>query len=234
MQALDTTIQVSPGGKMSDAGKRRIAGHLRAITAPLDVDDGPIDIRVQIGSPKRTTAQNRLLWEVYARISETYRKAGRQFAPDTIHLYLKGAVLPLVADEYEIETGERLDVEDFHEMPNGRTVRTLTTTGLTKPAFSLYLRRCEEHLIDMGLSLDLSDLLDEAGRTREGKGTEPSHLAAVTYDELGNPLSDEPFASPPAPGDEPAPGPLHEGEEMTETVTMTHAEYLAHISGHFG
>ena len=24
------------------------------------------------------------------------------------------------------------------------------------------------------------------------------------------PLSDEPFASPPAPGDEPAPGPLHE------------------------
>ena len=189
---------------MSEAGARRIAAHLRAITAPLEDSDAPVDVRVQLGSPKRTTAQNRLLWLVYNRISDTYRQAGRAFSPDTVHLYLKGAVLPQVADEYEVETGERLDVEDLREMPDGRTVRTLTTTGLTKPAFSLYLRRCEEHLIDMGLSLDLSDLIEEAATTREGRGTEPSELATVPYDAEGNPVGDEP-APEPAEDRQPAP-----------------------------
>ena len=231
MQALDTTVLVDGAGRMSAAGASRLAGHLRAVTAALD-DDDTLDVRLQVGSPKRTTAQNRLLWQVYNRISDAYREGGRHFAPDTIHLYLKGAVLPLVAAEWERETGEMIEVEDFRELPNGATVRTLTTTGLTKGSFSLYLVRAQEHLIDAGLSLDLSDLLEEARGTREGGGTEPSELRTVPYDAAGNPLSDEPFVEPARAHAVDGPGPI-DREPVAEAASAGPPSILD-LMGHPG
>ncbi|MEO0560082.1 MAG: hypothetical protein AAF170_18090 [Bacteroidota bacterium] len=181
MRHLDATFTLDASGHLSESGRRRIASHLRACAAHLD-DGETMDVRVQVGSPKRSTAQNRLYWAVVARIQLAFLDAGHHYTTDALHVYLKGVLLETVCAEYEGETGEVLECVRILTMPDGTEVRTLTTTALTKPAFSLYLMRIEEHMIDtLGVPVDLSDLMDEARSTRQGKISEPSDLETIPF-----------------------------------------------------
>ena len=220
MQPFERTAmirRVNGRGVLSASAQQALDRHLDARVRHLE-DGQETPGRVKVTGTTRSTAANNLYRGPWMeKVLVAFAKAGKAFTDEDIHIYLKPRVLPRLAQEWLEMTGEEVDYEDWHSFPDGSSHRTLTTTRLTPGQFSMWLMMGTAHLqVDLGLDVDVSDVLDEAGtpeapKLKSGRIDEAGRSRYFRYpEEETAPLSDEPFASPPAPGDEPAPGPLHE------------------------
>lgn len=211
--SLDIVADLGADGRLSASAGRQVAAYLR--TRARDVEAGcTVPVRVQIGTPLRSTRANNLYWAVLGRISLAYIDAGRPFHAEALHLWFKGLYLPAVAAEVEAETGEMLDVVRHIETPDGTVHRTLTTTALTRAAFPLYLERIASDDDVLGMGVDLSDLLEDARGLRSGKADESDELRLMEYPvEPPAPRSDRPAVRPPGSG-------RADAREPGQTLTM--------------
>ena len=199
--ALDIVAELGPDGRLSKNARRQIAANLRARAAGLgdsaDARAGEtVDVRVRLSAPVRSTRANALYWAVLGRVALAFNEAGRLYTPDALHLYAKGELLPRVAAAALAETGEAVEYEDVLTLPSadgrpGRTVRTRTTTRLSRGAFSAYVRLIDYHFnAELGLAVDLSDLLDDVDGVRSGRIEEPDDLRTVPFDDAPAPVSE--------------------------------------------
>lgn len=183
MIGLDINGDIDHAGNRSASVNAQLDAYCRMVARNQGMEPGDrLTLRFRAGAKLRSGQQNRLYRGPFlGRISLAYQEAGQPFPPAALHGFYKEVVLPLTVAEYERDTGESLDWQDVVTWPNGRTICTRTTTQLTTAAFSRYLTDISRHEDVLAMSVDLSDLIEEAGTVRSGKIAEEDWEKAVEY-----------------------------------------------------
>ena len=230
MASWTIPAQIDHTGTLSKRARAQVKAHLRKKAEPMEEGETR-DVELTVSDPVRSMPQHRLYFAIIGRIVLALDEAGytNEEQKRRVHAHMKLTHLELVAAEVERETGEVEDIGGLVELFGGRTAYTLTTTRLSKAGYSLFIERVASDDVTLGSGADISDLLAEtrdlmaSGKIRSGRIMESSEEATMDFsharDDVPAPLSgetplqDEPFASPPSAGDEPAPGPLHEAPQ---------------------
>lgn len=209
MRRLDIVAEIDHTGALSKGGRGKVRAHLRARAVNAGLEEGDtLPLRFRVNERVRSGAQHRLYFAMVGEVVRALDEAGytAEQQKKRLHAYYKDTYLDLVAAEILREIGEECDIGGLIELPGGKVIRTLTTTRLSVPAYSLFIERvAADETVTIASGADLSEILGEtrsllaAGKITSGKIYETSEEATMDF---GAPSPTETAGSPTETGED--------------------------------